>query len=218
MQNLKIQLNEITSEGVTATWEPVPDARTYRLLWSDRNTPAQIYKKSGETAGTSLRFDKSTHIPYYLKVQALDDSGAVFASGGPVPTPVERVLHPQLEELGRGLTAVCTEDGVFLSWRFMRGEAKGYGETGLTGADFVVYKNGTALAMVTDRTSYRDRTGTARDRYAVAAGHGAQHPGGGPLHPVHGLRFQRRRSGGDGGKDRHRHENDPLCPGRHSAQ
>lgn len=169
MQNLKIQLNEITSEGVTVTWEPIPGARTYRLLWSDRNTPAQIYKMSGETAGTSLRFDKSTHIPYYLKVRAIDAAGAVLSESRPVTTPVERVLHPQLEELGRGLTAVCTEDGVFLSWRFLRGEAKGYGETGLTGADFVVYKNGAALAMVTDRTSYRDKTGTAEDRYAVAA-------------------------------------------------
>lgn len=98
MQNLEVQLTEITPDGVTVTWEPVPGARTYRLLWSTRNTPAQIYKKSGETNGTSLRFDRSTHIPCYLKVQALDDSGAVFASGGPVPTPVNRTLRPQLEK------------------------------------------------------------------------------------------------------------------------
>ena len=91
MQNLEVQLTEITPDGVTVTWEPVPGARTYRLLWSTRNTPAQIYKKSGETNGTSLRFDRSTHIPCYLKVQALDDSGAV-------PTPVNRTLRPQLEK------------------------------------------------------------------------------------------------------------------------
>ena len=43
----------------------------------------------------------------------------------------------QLETLGRGLVAVKTGEGVFLSWRFLREEARGAGKERLTGADFL---------------------------------------------------------------------------------
>lgn len=78
-------------------------------------------------------------------------------------------MQPQLEKLDRGLVAVRTEDGVYLSWRFLRQEVRGASRERLTGADFIVLRNGTAIATVTDSTNYQDANGTAADEYAVAA-------------------------------------------------
>src|SRR6185312_3467915 len=74
----------------------------------------------------------------------------------------------QLEALDRGLVAVSTSDGIFLSWRLLGSEATGATETGLSGPDFAVYRNGTRIASVTDSTNYADAGGTATDRYTVA--------------------------------------------------
>ncbi|MDD6050535.1 MAG: rhamnogalacturonan lyase, partial [Clostridiales bacterium] len=78
-------------------------------------------------------------------------------------------MQPQLEKLDRGLVAVKTEDGVYLSWRFLRQEARGATQERLIGADFIVLRNGEAIATVTDSTNYQDANGTATDVYAVAA-------------------------------------------------
>ena len=166
---LRISLADLGPDGVTLTWKPYPGVRSYRVLWTDRDTPARLFKALPPVTGTAFRFRRSTEIPYDIKVQALDAGGAVLAESPVVRTPVGRIRRPQLEELGRGLVAVCTGDGVFLSWRLLRQEVNGWTETGLAGADFVVYKNGQAVATVTDRTSWRDASGTAGDRYAVAA-------------------------------------------------
>ncbi len=48
----------------------------------------------------------------------------------------------QLEKLDRGLVAAVTPEGVFLSWRLLAQEVNGYGPTGLTGANFNVYRDG----------------------------------------------------------------------------
>lgn len=74
----------------------------------------------------------------------------------------------QLEKLNRGLVAIKVNNGVFVSWRMFVEEVEGAGETGLTGADYVVYKNGVALATVTDSTNYLDLEGTAECKYSVA--------------------------------------------------
>ncbi|WP_375163858.1 rhamnogalacturonan lyase family protein [Herbiconiux gentiana] len=75
---------------------------------------------------------------------------------------------PRLEALDRGLVAAPTTDGVFLSWRLLKSEAYGASETGLTGADFAVYRDGTKIADVTDSTNLRDPDGTAASAYTVA--------------------------------------------------
>ncbi len=168
-KELPIRLEGLAHDGVTAVWDRVPGAHSYRVLWSDRSTAAQYYKPLPAVTEPRCRFPRALNIPYYLRVQALDGAGAVIAEGGPVRTPVADAPRPQLEALGRGLVAVCTGGGVFLSWRLLRSEVNGYTDTGLAGADFVVYKNGAPLATVADRTSYRDAQGTAADTYAVAA-------------------------------------------------
>ncbi len=77
-------------------------------------------------------------------------------------------MKPMLEKLDRGLCALCTPEGVYLSWRLLRAEVRGATREGLTGADFVVLKNGLAVAEVTDSTTWHDPTGTASDEYAVS--------------------------------------------------
>lgn len=79
-----------------------------------------------------------------------------------------RVLQQQLEALSRGLVAVTANTGVFISWRLFKSEVTGHNATGLTGTDFVLYKNGVRLATVTDSTNYLDAQGTSGDTYAVA--------------------------------------------------
>jgi hypothetical protein len=74
-----------------------------------------------------------------------------------------------LERLDRGLVAAHTSEGVFLSWRLLKAEVSGSSPTGLTGADFHVYRDGRRLATVTDSTNYLDRSGSAAARYRVAA-------------------------------------------------
>lgn len=73
----------------------------------------------------------------------------------------------QLEALNRGLIAVCTKQGIFLSWRLMRWEVSGYSKTGLTGTNFWVLKNGRMIKLVMDSTNYLDKEGTMQDRYSV---------------------------------------------------
>jgi rhamnogalacturonan endolyase len=83
------------------------------------------------------------------------------------PAPAVPAGLPQLEKLDRGLVAAATSEGVFLSWRLLASEATGYSETGLTGADFAVYRDGTKIATVTDSTNYLDTT--VGHEYRVAA-------------------------------------------------
>ena len=78
-------------------------------------------------------------------------------------------MKVQLEKLDRGLVAVKTANGVYLSWRFLREEVQGATQERLTGSDFAVLKNGAMLAAVTDSTNYVDANGTVEDEYAVAA-------------------------------------------------
>ena len=60
---------------------------------------------------------------------------------------VTNVLQQQLEALSRGLVTVTANTGVFISWRLFKSEVTGHNATGLTGTDFVLYKNGVRLAL-----------------------------------------------------------------------
>ncbi|MBE5832013.1 MAG: hypothetical protein E7306_09775, partial [Butyrivibrio sp.] len=75
----------------------------------------------------------------------------------------------EMEKLNRGLVAVKTNTGIFLSWRFFKKEASGYSAGGLTGCDFDVYRDGKKIATVTDSTNYLDKDGNEKSRYKVKA-------------------------------------------------
>ncbi|WP_350348639.1 rhamnogalacturonan lyase [Agromyces sp. G08B096] len=86
------------------------------------------------------------------------------------PPDPEQVLPagtPQLERLDRGLVAVSTTEGVFLSWRLLASEVTGTTATGVAGPAFVVARDGEEIATVSDRTSFADPDGTAASSYTV---------------------------------------------------
>ncbi len=75
----------------------------------------------------------------------------------------------QLEHLDRGLVAVSTAEGVFLSWRLLGYEVTGRTATGLAGPAFHLYRNGSRIATVTDSTNHLDAGAPADASYKVAA-------------------------------------------------
>ena len=72
----------------------------------------------------------------------------------------QNLYSRQVESLNRGLTAVKTSDGVFLSWRLLGTEAY---ETA-----FNVYKDGVKIAgPITNRTNFVDTSGSISSTYYV---------------------------------------------------
>ncbi|WP_042211774.1 rhamnogalacturonan lyase [Paenibacillus borealis] len=78
-------------------------------------------------------------------------------------------MSVQMENLDRGLAAVCTSEGIFISWRLLGQEVTAASESGLTAADFRLYRNGLFVAEICDSTNYLDRAGTPESEYSVAA-------------------------------------------------
>lgn len=105
--------------------------------------------------------------PHYLRVAAVRN-GEETECSDTLRTPVKKVFREQLERLNRGLVAVKTGNGIFLSWRLFLEEVSGYSDTGMTGTDFAVYRNGERIGTVMESTNYLDARGTEKDRYAVA--------------------------------------------------
>jgi hypothetical protein len=93
---------------------------------------------------------------------------ATAATADHAVAPMASAAPFQLEQLDRGLVAVSTDEGVFLSWRLLGSEATGATPTGLSGPDFTVYRDGLLLATVTDSTNFADPTGTASSSYTVS--------------------------------------------------
>ncbi|WP_408065787.1 rhamnogalacturonan lyase [Zhihengliuella flava] len=103
-------------------------------------------------------------------IAAIAATGTVAATAAPhtdAHAPVT-LGGTQLENLDRGLVAVATGEAVHLSWRLLATETRGSDASGMTGADFVVYRDGERLASVTDSTTYTDTEGSSDARYAVA--------------------------------------------------
>lgn len=169
---MELRIKELADDYVTINWdkENVPEGSnvTYRVYWADKNTQTMQYRLMTETESTEYTLHRATHVPHYLKAAAVID-GAEQEAGAVLATPVKKVLHRQVEKLNRGLAAIPVKNGNFVSWRMFREEVSGYGTTGLTGTDYVLYRNGEKLALVTDSTNYLDREGKADSRYAVAS-------------------------------------------------
>lgn len=172
MYKIELWADIVEDAFLTVKWRAAeePDGVLYKLFWSDRYTDAMEYKCVAETEGKEFTLNKATHIPYYIKVEAWREK-ALVGKSELLKTPVKKVWKEQLEKLNRGLIAIRTEEGVFLGWRMLLAEVAGYTETGMSGTDYIVYKNGKKLALVTDSTNYLDKEGTKEDVYAVAALH-----------------------------------------------
>lgn len=164
---MRIILEQVTDSSIGISWEPVEKADCYRVYWADNAGRTVGYRVMGETKGCRYTLEKAPHIPHYLRVAAVRN-GEETECSDTLRTPVEKVFREQLERLNRGLVAVKTGKGIFLSWRLFLEEVSGYSDTGMTGTDFAVYRNGERLGEVKESTNYLDVRGTEKDRYAVA--------------------------------------------------
>ena len=96
---MQISVRSQTAAQTTLSWQPVAGAARYRILWSDRPGETVRFKAAGESGESLFTFCRSTHIPYYIKVQALAENGALLEESTPVQTPEGRVLQQQLAAL-----------------------------------------------------------------------------------------------------------------------
>lgn len=165
---LGLKAEVVEEDKVILKWERYKEAECYRIYWADKNIPTMKYKCLGEEKETQFEWNQSTHIPHYFKVAAVKANEEITYSEV-LQTPVKKVFKEQIEKLSRGLIAVKIPKGVFLSWRLFINEVYGYSETGLTGVDFIIYRNGKKIAFITDSTNYIDEQGTMQDEYSVAA-------------------------------------------------
>lgn len=96
---------------------------------------------------------------------------AVLAGNGSVPTPELQTVQAQesrggkakrqMELLDRGVVAMKSGDGVYLSWRFLG--------TDTADTSFNVYRDGEKItdSPITDSTNYIDASGTVEAKYTI---------------------------------------------------
>lgn len=125
------------------------------------------------TLRTRRRVHLLTALPAAACVGALAVAGAVApataAPGLVTATGGHRSDAVQLERLDRGVVAVATSEGVFLSWRLLAPEVTGATAQTQTGPQFAVYRDGTLVDTVEGATNLLDPAGTASSVYRVAA-------------------------------------------------
>ncbi len=167
-------------QSIELTWDYTGPASAFRACWSDRFSENMRYKPLWQGEEKACRLKLSMHRRWYFQIEATDENGETLEKSPVFHSEAQKRLKPFLEKLNRGLIAVKTPEGVFLAWRLFKSEVTGCSDSGLTGADFYVLKNGRRVAKVTDSTNYLDREGTMEDRYSVQAvlGEEAQPPCG----------------------------------------
>ena len=175
---MRLHIASYTEKSLSLAWERHPAAAAYRVFWADMETEHCVYKPLPVTVAAACHFPRVPDRPYRFYVQALDAAGAVLAESDVAVSAVKTVPQPQLERLDRGLVAVGTAEGVYLSWRLMRHEVQGATRERILSPGFTVWRDGQPIAHVADSTSFLDRQGTAQATYAVAV------DGGEPCAPV----------------------------------
>lgn len=181
----KLTVTQVGTDSISMKWNAIltDNLAGYNVYWADKNTDTEVFQKlkadgskaaDGDT--TTITVDKdtteftclrTTSIHYYFKVVPVFTDGQEGPMSEVVKSPTAKEFNESLENLDRGLIAVPTDGGVFLSWRLLGSEVSGYGTTGLTGVNFNVYQDDTNLATVTDSTNYMVPTGDASHVYTV---------------------------------------------------
>lgn len=167
---IRMKLISITNQEAVISWDPLPGSESYRIYWSDRNVPGALYQLLDELPALANTYvlKKSTHRPHYLKVVPVMNQ--VEQQCMEIVTPVHYFRKEQLEVLQRGLTAVPCTEGIFLSWRLFLQEVITCNKinNGMSGVDFVVYRDGKKIAQVSDSTNFLDRQGSKASLYSVS--------------------------------------------------
>ncbi|MCR5100889.1 MAG: rhamnogalacturonan lyase [Butyrivibrio sp.] len=167
---LQIFLDDVEDKAVYFHWEGISEAEFYEVSYKDSSRKSVRYKNLALTREKFYCLKKATNREFYIRVRAYGGKGdgeKIVLAEGMITTPLNYIPNAQKEDLNRGLIAVKTEDGIFLSWRFFKREAAGFCATGLTGINFRVYRNDKEIAIVTDSCNYLDKDGSDADTYSV---------------------------------------------------
>lgn len=162
--NLKLN---VTSDSTTISWDPVEKAVKYEVYWSDRNRDdlegTEGYALAGDTEETSFTYNKSTHIQRWFKVVAVGTGGKSEPSAS-IEAEIQNTIEAQAEYLDRGLVAVKTADGVFVSFRIP-------GDEYAKNASYRIYRDGEMIKEISpeENSNYLDPNGTEKSRYTVQA-------------------------------------------------
>ena len=158
-----LRVSAISRNSVTVNWEAVPGAVIYNVYRAKAENGT--YVKVGSSK--SLEYTDNTgitNINYYYKVQAVSAGGPSTLSQ-PLKTEVAVSLVRQAAENinGRGLIAMKTAEGVYLSWRTLVNDPQAM--------TFNVYRDGQKInfAPVSKSTNYMDNAGTIDSSYYVKA-------------------------------------------------
>lgn len=173
-----VKVSKVTEDEITISWKALKGKNAdglkgYRIYWADKDLPTTKYALLAETGAeaTSYTWKHKSLRNYYFKVSAVFEKETQQSVAA--KSAIKATQEIALEKLDRGLVAFKSGNGVFLSWRLFANEVTGYGDTGLTGVNFDVYRGNTKLATVTDSTNYLDKGAKGDDTYAVVATSGA---------------------------------------------
>ncbi len=149
--------------------EAIWGMRWLGLSQTEMVAPVKALFASGSTAEQEFAVEILTQLAI-TQPQAVEEL-MKLADTKDLPVQVKKAvteglesLVPKLEyHLDRGLTAVMTDDGVFLSWRLFGTEQADIG--------FNVYRSGTKLNTIpiTTSTNYLDPEGTLNSEYFITA-------------------------------------------------
>lgn len=146
---------------VSLRWEEVLGAVDYNVY---QKAPHGLFKKITTVKDTNYT-DKAvrTSVEFIYAVEARTLSGITEKAQVKIPVKA-KIQKRQMETLDRGLVAVKTDAGVFLSWRLNAYEYE-------QGIDFHLFRNGKRITEVpvTQSTNYLDKNGSVSDIYTVKA-------------------------------------------------
>ncbi len=173
-----VKVSKVTEDEITISWKKLTGKNaigltSYRIYWSDKNLPTSKYALLAEVGADESSYTWAHHSlrNYYFKVSAVFEKETQLSV--PAKSGIKAEQKIALEKLNRGLVAFTVKGGVFLSWRLFADEVTGYSDTGLTGANFDVYRGKEKIATVTDSTNFFDKGAKAGESYAVVATSGA---------------------------------------------
>lgn len=164
---MKAKIEKIERDSVTITWDKVEGASDYSVFWADRDSLTMVYERRYTGKENRFTLNKSTHISHFFYVEAYKN-GELLDKSEKISSSVTYKINAQLEKLNRGIVALKKEKGMFVAWRMFKDEVKGATKEGLTGTDYILYRNDEKIATITDSTNYYDEDGKETDIYKIA--------------------------------------------------
>lgn len=160
VQNLFANPTEIS---VALEWDDFPGALSYHVY---QKAPYGMFKRIATVKHSAYIDDEvDTVTDFTYAVEAVTTSGVTEKAEILVPA-ASKPFRRKMETLNRGLVAMNTQDGVFLSWRLNGYEYE-------KDIDFILLRNGERITEypICDSTNYLDRDGKSGDTYTVKAVH-----------------------------------------------